>query len=223
STASRNKSRCFKVAERVRCLSDTLQQLDTAGTDAARAGERLEEALCHSLRVVRRLFLASGGGQMSDALDEVESDINRCILDLAVASYVRIARLETLLLLRPQQDEAAPAAGKDDDGGAKEEEEEEDENDNGKRAAAVVSVPGCMQVGQARRYVTAVGVPACAAVAAAAGMHEHLLPPPSYGYGCHGNSGGPCDTTCSPNYSSYSYPYYPSMFSHDNPNACSIT
>jgi len=115
------QDRCKKVAERVRCLKDILKAAQDGTTTAAAAAadaaatrrlllDRLEEALGRALQVVRRCqrscsrFLRSvivvvvAGGRMADPLDGVEAEIDRCILDLAVANSLRIARLETLLV-----------------------------------------------------------------------------------------------------------------------------
>ncbi|CAN6338022.1 unnamed protein product [Urochloa humidicola] len=221
-TASRNKSRCGRVASRVRRLMDVLGELDGPGTTTDAAMRKgLEEALSRALRQVRRCqrsggflrSLAVAGGRMSDPLDEVESEIDRCLLDLSAASYARIARLETLL----RQLNVAAGTDDDDDG-------DKDEN-KGQVVATYVE------------DVTAIGVPACTV---AGGVHDHgreIVRLPSHGYGycncywrfsyghavtcdCWHNYAG-CPTDAPSYYNQYRP--YPSVFSDDNPNAsCSI-
>ncbi|OEL23128.1 hypothetical protein BAE44_0015855 [Dichanthelium oligosanthes] len=205
---------------------DLLRELDEAQegattTDAAML-ERLEEALSRALRQVRRCqrsrsgFLRSliiAGGRMGDPLDEVQGEIDRCLLDLGFANYVRIAHLETLL--RQQ----SVAATTDDD----------------KKAITGSGAEKDEENATAGEDVTATGVPVCTVLNAGTHEHDHeIVPLPSHGYGycywsfSHGHgtgycwhdyADGPSDTP-----SSYytQYQRYTSMFSDDNPNACSI-
>ena len=248
-TASRSKSRCERVAERVGRLRDLLRELDGAQegttTDAAATRsllEGLEEALRRALRQARRCHrsgflraLVIAGGRMADPLDEVEGEIDRCVQDLVVASFVRIARIETLL----RQQNVVSSTG--DDGGEK-------EGTNGKVAAGRIpedkkADPVALGDGAekdeedtiAAEDVTAIGVPVCTVTA---GIREHdhdhqMVPLPSHcccycfwrfshGHGTcdcwHDYAGGPYDAVAS--YTCYTP--YPSMFSDDNPNSCSI-
>ncbi|XP_062232513.1 uncharacterized protein LOC133929746 [Phragmites australis] len=109
-TVSRNRSRCKKLAKRVQGIGDLLQELNGAEagatTDAAtrKLLGRLEEALCRALQLVRSCQDCScprsliAGGRMADRFDEVDGEIDRCLLDLGVANRILIARLERLLL-----------------------------------------------------------------------------------------------------------------------------
>ncbi|CAN6333516.1 unnamed protein product [Urochloa humidicola] len=243
-TASRNKSRCGRIANRVRRLRDVLSDMDgpESGTTTSDAAIRkgLEETLRRALEQVRRCqrsgFLRSlviAGGRMADPLDEVEREIDRCLLDLGAASYARIARLEALVLR--QLNVAATASTGDvgagsvlDDkkvdrvpfrSGAKKDEEED---------------------ATAAEDVTAIGVPVCTVAVGVHGYgHGHeIVRLPSHGNGCcncncywrssHGH--GKCDcwhyyagvpSDDASYYTQYRSPY-PSIFSDDNPNACSI-
>nr|AIW39774.1 hypothetical protein SES75D04_001 [Saccharum spontaneum] len=246
-TASQNKSRCRKVAERVRCLKDILEAAQdgttaaaAVATDAAatrRLLDRLKAALGRALQVVRRcqrgsssflrsVIVVAGGGRMADPLDGVEAEIDRCILDLAVANSLRIARLETLLVR--QQHTVAVAASTEAHS------EKDDENERKKKGSADESVPEKMMDHENTTATTAIGVPVCTVTAAA--VHEHeMVPPPSYEYGygygyrsyhsyCR-NHGCACDCGCWDDNAAFyhtQYSSYPSMFSDDNPNSCSI-
>nr|CAZ96091.1 conserved hypothetical protein [Saccharum hybrid cultivar R570] len=224
-TASQNKSRCRKVAER-------------AAVATRRLLDRLEEALGRTLQVVRRcqrgsssflpsVIVVAGGGRMADPLDGVEAEIDRCILDLAVANSLRVARLETLLVR--QQHTVAVAASTGDSS------EKDDENGRKKKGSADESVPEKMMDHENATATTAIGVPVCTVTAAA--VHEHeMVPPPSYEYGygygyrsyhsyCR-NHGCACDCGCWDDNAAFyhtQYSSYPSMFSDDNPNSCSIS
>ncbi|RCV18285.1 hypothetical protein SEVIR_3G295900v4 [Setaria viridis] len=236
-TASRNKTRCGRVARRVRRLRDVLE-LDGAEagttTDAAMRSllEELEEALCRALQQVRRCqrtgflrALVVAGGRMADPLDEVERDIDRCVQDLGLASYVRIARLEKRLRQQSvaassSDDEVATASVPDDNKADRSGAEKDDEED-----------------ATAAEDVTATGVPLRMV---AAGMREHgheivMLPSHGHAHGycywhfSHGHATGTCDcwhyyAGCPSDAASYYIQYspYPSIFSDDNPNACSI-
>ncbi|CAD6248280.1 unnamed protein product [Miscanthus lutarioriparius] len=245
------QDRCKKVAERVRCLKDILKAAQDGTTTAAAAAadaaatrrlllDRLEEALGRALQVVRRCqrscsrFLRSvivvvvAGGRMADPLDGVEAESDRCILDLAVANSLRIARLETLLVR--QQHTVTVAASTGDSS------EKDDENKSKKKqGSADVSVPDKM-MDHDNTTATTIGVPVCTVTAA---VHEHkheMVPPPSYEYGygygyrsyhsyCR-NHGCACDCGCWDDNAAFyhtQYSSYPSMFSDDNPNSCSIS
>ncbi|CAN6351443.1 unnamed protein product [Urochloa humidicola] len=247
-TSSRNKSRCGKVATRVRLLRDVLGELDdgaeagatTETTDAAMRSllEELEEALGCALEAVRRcrragllraLVVVTAGGRTADPLDEAERDIDRCVQDLGLASYVRVARLERRL----RQVNAAACCTDDDDAG----EEEENKGGEGDDACSI-HVHGDKK--DAEDLTAIIGVPVCTVVTA--GVHEHgheIVRLPSHGYyGCcncycrfshvhgmcdcwHHYAGCPSDTDSCYSYTQYPQPY-PSIFSDDNPNACSI-
>ncbi|CAL5094212.1 unnamed protein product [Urochloa decumbens] len=234
-TASRNKSRCGRIANRVRRLRDVLLEMDGSGTTSDAAMRKgLEEALSNALEQVRRCqrsgffrSLIVAGGRMSDPLDEVEREIDRCLLDLGAAGYARIARLEALL----RQLNVAATASTDDDDGEKED----------KKADRVPLGSGVEKNHEedatAAEDVTAIGVPVCTVTA---GVHEHgheIVTLPQHGYYgccncyrrfCHGH--GTCDcwhdyagcpSDAASCYTQYS-PSPPSMFSDDNPNACTI-
>ncbi|CAN6347313.1 unnamed protein product [Urochloa humidicola] len=239
-TASRNKSRCGRVANRVRRLRDVLSEMDgpDSGTMASDAAMRkgLEEALRRALEQVRRYqhssFLRSlvvSGGRMADPLDDVEREIDRCLLDLNAASFARIARLEALVL---RQLNVAASTG---DSGGKEGNKGNVPDDKKVDRVGSGTEKGEEEHATAAEDVTAIGVPVCTV---AAGVHEHgheIVRLPSHGYcGCcncylrfyHGH--GTCDcwhdycTSVATSYYYNQYRPYPSIFSDDNPNACSI-
>uniref|UniRef100_A0A0D3HPQ8 MCAfunc domain-containing protein n=1 Tax=Oryza barthii TaxID=65489 RepID=A0A0D3HPQ8_9ORYZ len=127
STVSRNRSRCRKLANRVRCIGDLLRQLESsaaAGDDDDEATRRLldglEDALHRALELVTscqdsgcpRSLIA--GGRMAGQFDEMDREIDRCLLDLGVANRIQIARLERLLhqnaAFRHGDGDPAPAA-----------------------------------------------------------------------------------------------------------------
>uniref|UniRef100_A0A0E0F8D9 MCAfunc domain-containing protein n=1 Tax=Oryza meridionalis TaxID=40149 RepID=A0A0E0F8D9_9ORYZ len=110
STVSRNRSRCRKLANRVRCIGDLLRELESsaaAGDDDDEATRRLldglEDALHRALELVTscqdsgcpRSLIA--GGRMAGQFDEMDREIDRCLLDLGIANRIQIARLERLL------------------------------------------------------------------------------------------------------------------------------
>lgn len=112
STVSRNRSRCRKLANRVQCIGDLLRELESsaaAGDDddddeaTRRLLDGLEDALHRALELVTscqdsgcpRSLIA--GGRMAGQFDEMDREIDRCLLDLGVANRIRIARLEGLL------------------------------------------------------------------------------------------------------------------------------
>ncbi|CAL4900026.1 unnamed protein product [Urochloa decumbens] len=229
-TASRNKSRCGRVANRVHRLKDVLAELDVPETTDTAMRKGLEEALSRALEQVRRCqrsgffrSLIVAGGRMSDPLDEVEREIDRCLLDLGAAGYARIARLEALLR---QLNVATTASAADDDG------EKDDKKADRVHLGSGVE-KNHEEDATAAEDVTAIGVPVCTVTA---GVHEHgheivTLPPHGY-YGCcncyrrfcHGH--GTCDcwhdyAGCPSGTTQYS-PSPPSLFSDDNPNACTI-
>lgn len=146
----------------------------------------------------------------------------------SVASFVRIARIETLLRQQKEENKGKVVAGCVPDD----------------KRVDPVAVGGGVDKDEedtiAAEDVTAIGVPVCTATA---GMREHdydheIVPLPSHGYGycccycywrfphghgtcdCwHDYAGGPSAVAAS--YTRYT-PQYPSMFSNDNPNSCSI-
>uniref|UniRef100_A0A0E0J584 MCAfunc domain-containing protein n=1 Tax=Oryza nivara TaxID=4536 RepID=A0A0E0J584_ORYNI len=112
STVSRNRSRCRKLANRVQCIGDLLRELESsaaAGDDddddeaTRRLLDGLEDALHRALELVTscqdsgcpRSLIA--GGRMAGQFDEMDREIDRCLLDLGVANRIQIARLERLL------------------------------------------------------------------------------------------------------------------------------
>ncbi|KAF8652520.1 hypothetical protein HU200_062719 [Digitaria exilis] len=235
-TASRSKRRCGRVAGRVRRVKDILRELDDDGTatdDAAMRSllETLEEALNSALRQVRRCQrigflrgLVLAGGRMADPPDDVESEIDRCVQDLTVACYVRIARLEKALR---QQNVTASTDGGGGKSASKEKVtldgvpdekagEEDEENATAAEKATVIGVPVCTLAAGTRKQ-----------------DHEIVpVPPSSYGNGydywrfshgqgtcgcCHDYASGPSDAA-----SYYPQTPYLSMFSDDNPDACII-
>lgn len=114
STVSRNRSRCRKLAKRVECIGELLRELESSSAAAAGAGDDddeatrrllavLEDALHRALELVTscqdsgcpRSLIA--GGRMAGLFDEVDGDIDRCLLELGVANRILITRLEGLL------------------------------------------------------------------------------------------------------------------------------
>ncbi|KAK3135055.1 hypothetical protein QOZ80_5BG0414040 [Eleusine coracana subsp. coracana] len=120
-TVGRNKKRCQKLGKRVEGMGDLLRELDavaagtTTKTDAAtqRLLDRLQETLGHALRLVRACrdsgcpLSLLAGGRISGEFDDVDGEIDRCLLDLGVANRILIARLEKQLLLHRRQDDQA--------------------------------------------------------------------------------------------------------------------
>ncbi|RLN30400.1 hypothetical protein C2845_PM05G23670 [Panicum miliaceum] len=110
-TVSKNRSRCQKLAKRVQGIGDLLKELNSAEAGATTAGDdatskllgRLEEALRRALLLVQscqesgcpRSLIA--GGRMANRFEEVDGEIDRCLLDLGVANRILIARLERQL------------------------------------------------------------------------------------------------------------------------------
>ncbi|KAG2628512.1 hypothetical protein PVAP13_3KG386400 [Panicum virgatum] len=220
-TASRSKSHCERVAERVGRLRDLLRELDGAQEgmtteDATRSLlERLEEALRRALRQARRCQPSGGflralviaGVRMADPLDEVEREIDRCTL------------------LRQQN----VVASTDDNGGVEKQE-------NRGKVAAAGSVPDDKKADPVAlgddadmdeedtieaEDVTTIGVPVCTVTAGTREHdHDHQIVPllsHSYGYCCcccysywrfshghgtcdcwHDYAGGPYDAVVSP-------------------------
>jgi hypothetical protein len=115
--------------------------------------------------------------------------------------------------------------------------EKDDENGRKKKGSADESVPEKMMDHENATATTAIGVPVCTVTAAA--VHEHEMVPPSsykygYGYGYRSyhsycrNHGCACDCGCWDDNAAFyfyhtQYSSYPSMFSDDNPNSCSIS
>lgn len=111
STVSRNRSRCRKLANRVQCIGDLLRELESSSAAAAGDDDEatrrllavLEDALHRALELVTscqdsgcpRSLIA--GGRMAGLFDEVDGDIDRCLLELGVANRILITRLEGLL------------------------------------------------------------------------------------------------------------------------------
>ncbi|KAL6624607.1 hypothetical protein ACP70R_031928 [Stipagrostis hirtigluma subsp. patula] len=107
-TVSRNKKRCHKLAKRVQGIGGLLRELHAAvepeagptADDATRSLlRRLDEALRHALRLVQscsdsrcpcRLI---AGRRMSDQFDEVNGEIDGCLLDLGVANRILLEKL----------------------------------------------------------------------------------------------------------------------------------
>ncbi|OQU84250.1 LOW QUALITY PROTEIN: hypothetical protein SORBI_3004G020500 [Sorghum bicolor] len=260
-TASRNKSRCKKL-DILEATPDgsTSTAAAAATTTTRRLQDRLEEVLGRTLQVVRRyqrggssflrsvIVVVAGDERMADPLDAVEAEIDRCILDLTVANSLRIARLETTLLVRQQQHNVAAVAA------ASTEAHNDKRKKKGSVAESVVSDKMMDDDHESTTAATAIGVPVYTVTAAAVHENEYEQrhemvppppPPPCYWYGgygyrsCHGycywrNHGGcACDCRCGwddgnagePSDVAFyhtQYSSYPSMFSDDNPNSCSI-
>uniref|UniRef100_A0A0E0RBV7 Uncharacterized protein n=1 Tax=Oryza rufipogon TaxID=4529 RepID=A0A0E0RBV7_ORYRU len=104
-------SRCRKLANRVQCIGDLLRELESSSAAAAGDDDEatrrllavLEDALHRALELVtscqdsgcpRSLI---DGGRMAGLFDEVDGDIDRCLLELGVANRILITRLEGLL------------------------------------------------------------------------------------------------------------------------------
>ncbi|KAK3135887.1 hypothetical protein QOZ80_5BG0424740 [Eleusine coracana subsp. coracana] len=109
-TVSRNRQRCQKLAKRVQGIGDLLRELEPAAagltTNAATQGhlDRLQETLRHALRLVRSCQDSSpagvyhiAGGRVSDEFEQVDREIDDCLLDLGVANRILVARLEKKL------------------------------------------------------------------------------------------------------------------------------
>ncbi|KAK3139094.1 hypothetical protein QOZ80_5AG0377670 [Eleusine coracana subsp. coracana] len=106
-TVSRNKQRCQKLAKRVQGIGDLLRELEPAAAGATltqRLLDRLQETLRHALRLVRSCQDSSpagvyhiAGGRVSDEFDQVDREIDGCLLDLGVSNRIIVARLEKKL------------------------------------------------------------------------------------------------------------------------------
>lgn len=108
-TVGKNNNRCKKVAERTQLIANLLRGLDevAAGTKMDAATQtvlgRLHKTLSDSHRLVRSWQKSSCplnfiiGGRMAEQLDEVEHDIDRCLLDLSISNFIRVACLEKQL------------------------------------------------------------------------------------------------------------------------------
>ncbi|KAL6865095.1 hypothetical protein ACP4OV_016246 [Aristida adscensionis] len=106
-TASRNRKRCRKLAKRVQGISGLLRELDavaalgTATTDAATRSllRRLEEALRHALELVRACRESRcpcsllAGRRMAGRFDDVDGEIDGCLLDLGIANRILLQKL----------------------------------------------------------------------------------------------------------------------------------
>ncbi|TVU18796.1 hypothetical protein EJB05_34910, partial [Eragrostis curvula] len=102
-TVNRNKSRCKKLQKRVQDISDVLLEAGRTNAATQRLLDRLQDALSRALRLVKLCkgrscpinFIA--GGRMADQFDELDGEIDRCLLDLGAANHIIIARLEKQL------------------------------------------------------------------------------------------------------------------------------
>ncbi|KAK3135886.1 hypothetical protein QOZ80_5BG0424730 [Eleusine coracana subsp. coracana] len=115
-TVGKNNNRCKKLAERVKGIGDQLRELDNVATGkkmdppTQRLLGRLQKTLSESLRLVRSWQSSSCpcnffiGGRMAEQLDEVDRDIDRCLLDLSISNLILFANLEKQV---HQQNEAA--------------------------------------------------------------------------------------------------------------------
>uniref|UniRef100_A0A0D9XV78 MCAfunc domain-containing protein n=1 Tax=Leersia perrieri TaxID=77586 RepID=A0A0D9XV78_9ORYZ len=235
---SRNKKSCEKLAERVAVIGETLKKLETSSpsTAAAAATERLvirlEKALRRALPIVQscqassRIYSMVAGGWQADQLDEVNVEIDRCLLDLSLSTLALVTDIDRKLNAEVVDDDGskfqtAPPSptrcihGHDDDDtddemasaaadGDVADDEKNGEQDNGKtKMDDDVAIAG--------EVVTAVGVPAVWR------QYYYQPPPPCNGYHqlhCHCTHGH-CHCTAGAGYDYY-------MFSDDNPHSCTI-
>ncbi|KAK3138242.1 hypothetical protein QOZ80_5AG0366270 [Eleusine coracana subsp. coracana] len=243
-------------------MGDLLRELDavaagTTKTDAAtqRLLDRLQETLGHALRLVRACkdsgcpLSLLAGGRISGEFDDVDGEIDRCLLDLGVANRILIARLEKQLLLHRRQDEAA---GTETAVTLRVGMPRDDNADDIQRCIRAIQastsmptscgnptpiltestsrIPATYKSGGeweeagdktvATGNVAAIGVPLHTVTAG--------VPPPSYGHGYwpydHGRrtGGGCCHCNAagpSGAAAANNYSQYPDMFSDENPNA----
>lgn len=253
--ASRSKKSCEKLAERVADIGDLLKGVDTSSPSTAavatrRLVGRLERALRRTLLLVTscqstsRIYSLVAGGWQAEQFDKVNSEIDRCLLDLSLSSLALVSTIDHKL-------NAAAAAGERNTVEVVappppvkcSHDHDQDDGEDKMAAGGAAEKNGeliCFggeqdgkaetDAGEVTTTTTTIGVPA----ATAAYMHYHLSPPPPpppcYGYHlhyCHCTHGH-CHCAGGRHYS----PSYYSddsadvrlrhMFSDENPNACSI-
>ncbi|KAK3135885.1 hypothetical protein QOZ80_5BG0424720 [Eleusine coracana subsp. coracana] len=212
----KNKTRCKKLAERVQGIGDLLQLLEkvTGGTNidapTQRLLGRLQKTLNESLGLVRSWQCSScpwkfiTSRRMAEHLDEVDRQIDRCVIDLNLPNLILVARLEKNLHYR---NEAAGDTSSTYQGPAP-------HGFMPYHSGPPSSHPvDAQRQFNPHRATAAFGVPLHTVTANV----PEMVPPPTYGYWpyphghstgccCHHNTAGPSDPAAAYNYNHHS-PY----------------